>query len=133
MNTDRLGNYSGELRPPIPRPNFVATRFERTEWRREGIRTSVPVAKGPVSVAEGELPEWSNGGSLEMRRPSYGDRGFESISLHRRVCCELTPSISVIGVSLSFAVAVTMFGPTGLQLTAAAVSSVSVRMSTSTG
>ena len=34
--TDRLGNYSGELRPPIPRPNFVATRFERTEWRREG-------------------------------------------------------------------------------------------------
>ena len=60
MNTDRLGNYSGELRPPIPRPKFVATRFERTEWRREGIRTSVPVAKGPVSVAEGELPEWSN-------------------------------------------------------------------------
>jgi len=74
VNTDRLGNYSGELRPPIPRPNFVATRFERTEWRREGFEPPVPVAKGPVSVAEGELPEWSNGGSLEMRRPSYGDR-----------------------------------------------------------
>jgi hypothetical protein len=52
----------------------------------DGFEPSVPVAREPVYIAEGEL-----GDRRGSQKNSAGYRWFESISLQRRVSCELAP------------------------------------------
>ena len=56
-------------------------------WGSEGFSKDFKESSESKGAHPSSQPESSNGAVLKMPSPT-GDRGFESISLHRRVHCE---------------------------------------------